>query len=81
MIDYEFTFEAQTGAGDETVTCKMTYEKDEHGTFAENIISVLFEKVEVISLISEEQFNDLEMTGIMKLASHIQEEKYRAQEP
>jgi hypothetical protein len=80
-MDFEFYFEAKTGAGDETVTCKMTYERDEYGTFAENIESVIFEGVEVISLISEEQFSELETDGVMKLATHLKEEKDRAQEP
>ena len=31
MNDYEFTFNATTGGGGETVTCKMFYERDEHG--------------------------------------------------
>jgi hypothetical protein len=81
MTDYEFTFNAITGAGDETVTCRMTYEKDECGTFAENIESVLFEGVEVIALISDEQFKELEMDGIMKLASHLKQENERSLEP
>ena len=37
MRDYEFTFNATTGAGGETVTCKMSYERDEHGAYFENI--------------------------------------------
>ena len=81
MKDYEFTFNAETGGGGETVTCRMIYERDECGTFAENIETVTFEGVEVTGLISEEQFNELEMVGIMKLASHLQEESDRAQEP
>jgi flagellar basal body-associated protein FliL len=81
MNDYEFTFNATTGAGDETVTCRMTYEKDEHGPYIENIESVIFEGVEVMALISEEQFADLEMVGINKLREHIKEENERAQEP
>jgi hypothetical protein len=81
MNDYEFIFNAETGAGGETVTCRMVYERDEHGTYAENIETVTFEGVEVTGLISEEQFGELEMVGIMKLASHIQEENDRAQEP
>ena len=81
MNDYEFTFNATTGAGDETVTCRMTYEKDEHGPYFENIESVIFEGVEVMALISEEQFAELEMVGVNKLREHIKEENERAQEP
>ena len=83
MNDYEFTYNATTGAGGETVICKMTYERDEHGTFAENIETVTFgaEKIDVTGLLSEEQFAELEMVGAMKLATHLQEESDRAQEP
>lgn len=81
MRDYEFTFNATTGGGGETVTCKMSYERDEHGTFFENIEAVKFEGVEVTGLITEEQFADLEMVGVNKLRQHLAEEKDRALEP
>lgn len=81
MVDYEYTFNANTGAGGETVTCKMQYEMDEHGPYFENIISVLFEGVEVIALISEEQFSDLEMIGLNMLRNHIKEKNEQALEP
>ena len=81
MKDYEFTFNATTGGGGETVTCKMFYERDEHGTFAENIETVTFEGVEVTGLLSEEQFAELEMEGMRQLAQHLIDEHDRAQEP
>ena len=81
MSDYEFLFEAQTGGSSETVICKMSYERDEDGVFAQNIESVLFEGKEVIGLISEDQFTELEGVGIDKLAVSIEEEKERALEP
>jgi hypothetical protein len=81
MIDYEFTFNATTGAGDETVTCRMVYEMDEHGPYFENIETVMFEGIEVMALISEEQFSDLEMVGVNKLREHIKQENERALEP
>ena len=81
MIDYEFYFEATTGAGDETVTCRMVYEVDEDGPFAHNIESVIFEGKEVIALISEDQFTELGNVGIDKLKESIQEANERALEP
>jgi hypothetical protein len=81
MRDYEFTFNATTGAGGETVTCLMSYERDEHGPYFENIETVKFEGVEVTGLITEEQFADLEMVGVNKLRQHLAEEKDRALEP
>ena len=81
MRDYEFTFNATTGAGGETVTCKMSYERDEHGTFFENIEDVTYEGISIMGLLMDEQYSELEMVGIMKLATHLKEESDRAQEP
>ena len=81
MRDYEFEFNATTGAGGETVTCKMSYERDEHGPYFESIEDVTFEGVSVIGLLSEEQFSELEMIGVNKLREHIAGEKDRALEP
>ncbi len=60
---------------------KMSYERDEHGTFFENIEDVIYEGISVMGLFTDEQFAELEMAGIMKLATHLQEEKDRSQEP
>ena len=81
MIDYEFYFEAQTGTGSETVICKMQYEMDEDGPFNKNIESIIFEGKEVIGLLTDEQYSELEAAGIHKLAVSIEEANDRAQEP
>ena len=81
MKDYEFTFNATTGAGGVTVTCKMSYERDEHGTFFENIEDVTYEGISIMGLLMDEQYSEIEMVGIMKLATHLKEESDRAQEP
>ena len=81
MKDYEFTYNATTGAGGVTVTCKMSYERDEHGTFFENIEDVTYEGISIMGLLIDEQYSELEMVGIMKLATHLKEESDRAQEP
>ena len=73
MSEYEFLFEAKTGGGDETVVCKMFYERDDDGVFGQNIQSVIFEGKEVIGLISELQFSELELLGIDTLAKTIEE--------
>ena len=59
MNDYEFIFETKTGGGGETVTCKMTYERDEYGTYAENIETVTFgaDKINVTG--SLDRFRDI----------------------
>ena len=56
-------FQATTGAGGEIVQVTMSYEEDVDGIYAENIESVKFEGVEVIGLISQEQFSELEIEG------------------
>lgn len=81
MSDYEFTFNATTGAGGVTVTCKMSYERDEHGTFFENIEDVTYEGISIMGLLTDEQYSELEIDGTMKLATHLKEESDRAQEP
>ena len=81
MNDYTFKFNATTGAAGETVTCTMSYERDEHGPYFENIETVMYEGVEVTGLISEEQFAELEMVGVNKLREHIKQEHERAFEP
>ena len=73
MSEYEFLFEAKTGGGDETVICKMSYERDEGGAYGQNIESILFDGKEVIGLISELQFSELELLGIDKLAKTIEQ--------
>ena len=73
MSEYEFLFEAKTGGGGETVICKMSYERDEDGVFGQNIESILFDGKEVIGLISELQFSELELLGIDKLAKTIEQ--------
>ena len=81
MRDYEFTFNATTGAGGVTVTCKMSYERDEHGTFFENIEDVTYEGISIMGVLIDEQYAELEIIGINKLRQHLAEEKDRALEP
>jgi len=64
MKDYEFTFNATTGAGGETVTCKMSYERDEHGAYFENIEDVTYEGISIMGVLTDEQYADLEMVGM-----------------
>jgi hypothetical protein len=77
MNEYEFIFEAQTGGSSETVICKMSYERDEDGPFNLSIESVLYEGKEVIGLISEEQFAQLELAGTYKLDVSLEEGEER----
>lgn len=61
---HTINFEATTGAGDETVQVTMSYKADKYSTWAENIESVTFNGMDVMGLLTEEQFADLEAKGI-----------------
>jgi hypothetical protein len=50
----------------------MSYERDEDGAYGQNIESILFDGKEVVGLISELQFSELELLGIDKLAKTIE---------
>lgn len=67
----KYEFETTTGAGDETVQCVLEYDMDEEGTYAENLKSIQYQGVDVFSLLSDEQFMDIEMKGTMMLSSHL----------
>jgi hypothetical protein len=56
-------FQATTGPGSEIVQVIMSYDEDVDGIYDENIESVKFEGVEVIGLITPEQFAELEIEG------------------
>lgn len=62
-MSYSIDFQTTTGAGDEAVVVTMTYERDENGVYAENIESIKFMGIEIIGLLSQEQYADLEMQG------------------
>lgn len=62
-MSYSINFQSTTGAGSEIVQVTMTYERDENGIYAENIESIMFNGVEVIGLLSQDQFADLEIEG------------------
>jgi len=67
----EYEFETTTGAGGETVQCVLEYDMDEEGTYAENLKSIKYEGIDVTSLLSDEQFCEIEMHGTMMLSSHL----------
>jgi hypothetical protein len=47
---------------------------DEEGTYAENLKSIKYEGIDVTSLLSDDQFCEIEMQGTMMLSSHLIEE-------
>ena len=70
----KYEFDTTTGEGSVIVTVVMTYERDEEGTYNENISDVIYEKVSLMGLFTDAQFKELEMEGTMRLTSHLLEE-------
>jgi hypothetical protein len=67
----KYEFDTTTGEGSVIVTIVMTYERDEEGTYNENIDDVIYEKVSLMGLFTDAQFKELEMEGVMRLTSHL----------
>lgn len=70
-MTYHITFQATTGAGSVVVKATMSYEMDESGVYAENIDELTFEGVDIMGLLSEEQFADLEIQGCKAVHDEI----------
>ena len=67
----KYEFDTTTGEGSVIVTVVMTYERDEEGTYNENIDDVIYEKVSLMGIFTDAQFKELEMEGVMRLTSHL----------
>jgi hypothetical protein len=67
----KYEFDTTTGEGSVIVTVVMEYERDEEGTYNENIEDVIYEKVSLMGIFTDQQFKELEMEGTMRLTSHL----------
>ena len=74
----QYEFDTTIGEGSVIVTVVMTYERDEDGTYNENIEDVIYEKVSLMGIFTDAQFKELEMEGTMRLTSHLLEESDHA---
>ena len=63
-------FDTTVGAGSEVVTVVYEYEQDLDSTFNESVREVWFESRNVIGLLSDEAFRDLEMEAAMRFQHH-----------
>ena len=72
---YAIDFTATTGAGDVEVKVTMSFEADRYTSWAENIDMVKFEGVDIMGLLTEEQFSDLEAQGMEAIKSQREWEK------
>jgi hypothetical protein len=69
-MESTYIFDTTTGAGSEIVTIVYNYEYDEDSTYNENIEEIWFEGRNVIGLLSDEQFKELEMEAAMRFQHH-----------
>jgi hypothetical protein len=72
---YAIDFVATTGAGDVEVKATMTFKADKYSTWAENIDMVTFNGMDIMGLLTEEQFADLEAQGIRAIETQREWEK------
>jgi hypothetical protein len=61
---YSIDFVATTGAGDVEVKVTMSFKADRYSSWCENIEMVTFEGVDIMGLMTDEQFEELEAKGI-----------------
>jgi hypothetical protein len=61
---HTINFEATTGAGDVEVQVTMTFKADKYTSWAENIEMVTYNGMDIMGLMTDEQFADLEAKGI-----------------
>jgi hypothetical protein len=63
-------FDTTIGAGSEVVTVVYEYEQDLDDTFNESIREVWYQTRNVIGLLSDESFRELEMEAAMRFQNH-----------
>ena len=72
---YSIDFVATTGVGDVEVKVTMSFEADRYTSWAENIDMVTFEGVDIMGLLTEEQFSELEAQGMEAIKAQREWEK------
>ena len=63
-MSHTIEFQATTGAGDVEVNVTMSFQADKYTSWAENIDMVTFNGMDIMGLLSDEQFADLEAQGM-----------------
>ena len=69
-MESTYEFDTTIGAGSEVVKVVYEYESDEDSTYNESIKEIWFEGRNVIGLMSDEQFKELEMEAAMRFQHH-----------
>lgn len=74
-MSHTIEFQATTGAGDVEVNVTMSFEADKYTSWAENIDMVTFEGKDIMGLLTDEQFADLEAQGMEAIKAQREWEK------
>ena len=71
-MESTWEFDTTTGAGSEIVTVVYEYSSDEDGTYNESIKEIWYQNrsVNVIGLLSDEAFKELDIEAAMRFQNH-----------
>ena len=69
-MEKTWEFDTTTGAGSEIVTVVYEYENDGETTFNESIKEIWYQTRNVIGLLSDEAFKELECEAAMRFQHH-----------
>ena len=69
-MENTWEFDTTVGAGSEIVTVVYEYSSDEDGTYNESIKEIWYQTRNVIGLLSDEAFKELECEAAMRFQNH-----------
>lgn len=69
-MESTWEFDTTVGAGSEIVTVVYEYSSDEDGTYNESIKEIWYQTRNVIGLLSDESFKELECEAAMRFQHH-----------
>ena len=69
-MESTWEFDTTVGAGSEVVTVVSEYSSDEDGTYNESIKEIWYQTRNVIGLLSDEAFKELECEAAMRFQNH-----------
>ena len=69
-MESTWEFDTTVGAGSEIVTVVYEYSSDEDGTYNESIKEIWYQTRNVIGLLSDEAFKELECEAAMRFQNH-----------
>ena len=69
-MEKTWEFDTTVGAGSEIVTVVYEYSSDEDGTYNESIKEIWYQTRNVIGLLSDEAFKELDIEAAMRFQHH-----------